>query len=148
MNYSKNKYLRLKHNLLNETFCRLAVSTIPDAGIGVIAIKDIPKGVNPFKWAGNAKREDQIIYISEQDLSQFNPNVQKLVTDFFFPEIKNGKKYFPVTVFGINSIDSSFYLNHSDTPNVDMVNDDSVYYEFRTNREITAGEELFINYRA
>ncbi len=36
----------IKH-LKNDVYCRLGVSKI--SGIGVIAIKDIPKGTNPFR---------------------------------------------------------------------------------------------------
>ena len=36
-----------KLNLKNNVYCRISRSKIH--GVGVIAIKDIPKGINPFK---------------------------------------------------------------------------------------------------
>ena len=38
-------------------------------------------------------------------------------------------------------------MNHSDKPNIDIVEDDtSNYFGFLTNRKILEGEELTINY--
>jgi len=43
---------KLLYHLENEVYCRIGVSHIRGAGVGVIAIRDIPKGINPFKIAG------------------------------------------------------------------------------------------------
>ena len=69
---SKNKLLK---HLQNDIYCRLDVSKI--AGIGVFAIKTIPKGVNPFKIL--AKDKDKII----EDLYEYsvkNPKDKNMYT--------------------------------------------------------------------
>ena len=47
---------------------------------------------------------------------------------------------------GFNSLNLTFYLNHSDNPNLNIVSDNCEYMGFITKRPILAGEELFINY--
>jgi len=139
---------RLYNNLKNETYCRIGVSEIPGAGVGVIAIRDIPKRTDPFKYPGRGRRNDKVVHISEEELRNLDKNVQQYIKDFFFPTSPDGKKiFFPVTCDGLNSMNISFYLNHSEThPNLDLVPGKGPYYEFRTNRDIKKGEELFINY--
>lgn len=135
----------LLNNLKKDTYCRIGISTIPGAGVGVIAINDIPKGTLPFKICGR-QRNDTIVHISEEDLKKLDPAVRKLVKDFFFVTKYDDKVYYPVTSKGPNSMDISFYLNHSDNPNLDLVSNGKSYYDFQTNRDIRKGEELFINY--
>ena len=49
---------------------------------------------------------------------------------------------------GPNNINISFYMNHSDDPNISMVEvKGKPYLEFITNRNILEGEELTINYK-
>ena len=69
----------------------------------------------------------------------------KIINDFFGSGDK--KKKYDVLASGANNINVSFYMNHSDKPNIDIVEDDtSDYYGFRTNRRIKEGEELTIDY--
>lgn len=140
-------YKRLYNNLKHDTYCRIGVSEIKEAGVGVIAIRDIPRGTDPFKYPQRGRRKDKVIHISEDELKSLDKNVQQYVKDFFFPTSPDGKKiFFPVTCDGLNSMNISFYLNHSETPNLDLVPGKDPYYEFRTNKDIKKGEELFINY--
>ena len=66
---------------------------------------------------------------------------EKIVIDFF-----GNKDGYDVLCYGPNDINISYYLNHSDKPNLDLAVGKSEYYEFITNRKIKKGEELFINY--
>jgi SET domain-containing protein len=134
---TKNKLL---NHLKNDIYCRIGVSKVH--GVGVIAIKDIPKGIMPF--ATLSKEKDKIITITDDDIKNINPNVRKILKDFFGD--KNSKVY-DVYAYGPNYINISFYLNHSDKPNIDVIEDtDNNYFSFITNRKIKKGEELFINY--
>jgi SET domain-containing protein len=130
----------LLFNLNNETFCRLR----PDkhGGVGVFAIKTIPKGVNPIKTPKGLLSQ-RIINIPDEEVQKMDPNVAKMIKDFYVQI--DGKWGIPY--LGLNSIDISFYLNHSDKPNMKIVEDDKcTMLCFESNRVIHEGEELSINY--
>jgi len=134
---TKNKLL---NHLKNDIYCRVGVSKVN--GVGVIAIKDIPKGTKPFTTL--SKEKDKIIILSKDDVKDINPDVRKILTDFFGLEKRDD---YHVLASGPNNLNISFYMNHSDKPNMDMIADNkNYYYSFITNREIKKGEELFINY--
>lgn len=132
---SKEKLIK---HLENDIYCRLGISRV--AGVGVIAIKDIPENINPFKTL--SKEKEKIIVLKDNDLSKVNNSVKKLVKDIF----GNNKQY-DVLYYGPNYINISYYLNHSDHPNLSVrATKDSNYLSFYSNRKIKTGEELFINY--
>ena len=134
---TKNKLLK---HLKNDIYCRIGVSNVH--GVGVIAIRDIPKGVIPFTTL--SKEEDKIITLTNDDIKDIHPSVRKILKDFF--GVKKSKDY-DVYAYGPNYINVSFYLNHSDKPNIDVIEDTKDnYLKFITNRKIKKGEELFINY--
>ena len=141
MSNKANKKLKLIKHLENDIYCRIGVSKI--SGVGVIAIRDIPKNTDPFKTLNN--KNDEIIMLTDKDVSGLDKNVLKIINDFFGSGDK--KKKYDVLASGANNINVSFYMNHSDKPNIDIVEDDtSDYYGFRTNRRIKEGEELTIDY--
>ena len=134
---STNKKILLKH-LQNDIYCRLGVSKI--AGIGVIAIKNIPKNTNPFK--NLSKEKEKIIELDDKDIKNLDNNVKKIIKDFF-----GNKKSYDVLYSGPNYINISYYLNHSEKPNLNIIDSpESEYLCFVTNKDIKAGEELTINY--
>jgi hypothetical protein len=135
--YSDNRKILIDH-LNNDIYCRLKPSNV--AGVGVFAIKDIPKGINPFKSPIGCIK-DKIYYVTQEDIK--DSEVKKLVDDFYHG--KNGRHGVPLR--GLNSNDISFYLNCSQNPNVGFdVNFNCSLIEFKTLRPINKGEELFINY--
>jgi len=119
--------------LQHETYVRLKESKIH--GVGVFAIKDIPKGVNPF--AGVA--QDEWIGFTKKELSSLEPSVRKLMDDFL--SVQKGKVWVPAN--GLGSINMSFYMNETRRPNVMAVNQGDF---FKTTRLIKAGEELTVDY--
>jgi SET domain-containing protein len=130
---------RLLDNLENHTYTRLRPSQLQ--GVGVFAIRDIPKGVNPFQMANKIRYKT--IRCTEGDLKYVNSEVKKMIHDFIEPE---GKEYY-IPENGLNSLDITFYLNHSKNNNLAIVEDgEEDYYSFVTLRHIKKGEELFINY--
>ena len=126
-----NKELILRQ-MRYHVYCRLAPSKIH--GVGVFAVRDIPKGENPFIGCFSAN----YVGITEEELCRMNKGVQKIVRDFQVAE--KGKWYIPSC--GIQKLDMSFYLNHSEKANV--ISD----YEgnFTTTRKIKRGEEVTSNY--
>ena len=127
------------------TYCRLGVSDLPKAGVGVIAVRDIPKGVNPFAYARNRcnLHHEETIRVHRDDLAETPLYLRKLVIDFVYPD-QDG--YYDIPADGLNCLDISFYLNNSQDPNLDVVDGGCNLLEFRTNRRIRKGEELLIDY--
>ncbi len=121
---------------MERVFCRVKPS--PIHGVGVFAIRPIPKGINPMQerrgFAFEAVNVDDIVK---------DPNVpaslKELVVDMC-PE-NDGK--FDVPPFSLNEIGLSYYLNHSMTPNMEC---DEETGDFFTLREIAEGEELTVDY--
>ena len=130
---------QLLAHLKNDIYCRIGVSDI--SGIGVIAIKPIPIGVNPFK--NLSKEKQKIIHLEDKDLVGVDAKTRKVLGDFF-----GGAGGYDVLASGPNNLNISFYMNHSSTPNIGVFDtEDDGYMTFRTIRKIKTGEELTINYR-
>jgi SET domain-containing protein len=131
---------KLLDHLKNDIYCRIGLSKIH--GVGVIAIKDIPKGVNPFKNLSVEK--EKVIELNDKDLKNIDNETKKVLKDFF-GHGKNSHSY-EVLYAGPNYINISYYLNHSSTPNLELVDNKDGYLNFKTCQKIKKGEELFINY--
>lgn len=134
---------QLMNDLKTNVYCRIGVSKINGAGIGVIAIKDIPKGVNPFKTLAGECIPTEIVMLPKEDVEQLESEVKKLVTNFCHEF--NGN--YPVPKYGPNSMTISQYLNHSDKPNIGIEFYDHCKYNiFISLTEIKKGDELTFNY--
>jgi len=128
---------KIKNNViknLKNTYCRIGRSKIE--GIGVIAIRDIPKDTNPFQGI----REQRWYELKKPDLKKLNKEILKMINDFFVIE-KNGKALIPR--YGLNGMDISFFLNHSENPNVKRTDNG---YIFLTLKKIKKGQELTVSY--
>lgn len=129
--------MTLKEEILSKlknTYTRLKPS--PIGGVGVFAIRNIPKDVSPFpptkktRWA--------LFHTSE--LKDIDKEVYKMIDDFVVIE-KDGTVYIPD--YGLNAMDASYFVNHSKTPNLKTIDDG---FTFITLRNIKKGEELTIDY--
>ncbi|MDO8407884.1 MAG: SET domain-containing protein [bacterium] len=130
MNEAKQKIL----NGLKNTYCRLQPSQIQ--GIGVFAIKDIPKGTDPFPGVPEvAWYKFDMAELTDLD------ETQRAFLDSFFVIHKDGTVYLSST--GLNGMNISYFLNNSDTPNVKTIDDGE---NFATMRPIKKGEELTVSY--
>jgi len=130
MNTSKNKILE---NLKN-TYCRLRPSKIE--GVGVFAVREIPKGKNPF--LGTKKQAWRRFQISE--LKNLGKEILPLI-DSFFVIHKNGSVW--ISESCLSGMDISYYLNNSKKPNIKTIDDGE---NFVTLRKIKKGEELTVAY--
>ena len=138
INYHNKR--KLINNLKNSIYCRIQSSKIN--GVGVYAIKDIPKNVNPFVTTTGCIKED-IVDIHEDELNNLHPNVKKLIKDFYHKE----DGYYGVPLSGLNNNNISYYMNHSEKPNIThYVNNSCNMVLFKSLRKIKKGEELLINY--
>ena len=112
-------------------YTRLQVSKIH--GIGIFAIRDIPKGTNIF-----SNDETEMVWIDEADIGNIDPELKRLYDDFCV--IKNGKYGCPKN---FNMLTVGWYLNESkENPNVCCTDE----YDFVALRDIKKGEELAIDY--
>lgn len=126
----------LLRRVLADCYCQLQPS--PIHGVGVFAIRDIPKGRNPFRTMAKYATTG-FVRASEEDLAALPPRLAALIRALFVPTA--GKLYVPTC--GLNIIYLDTYLNHSPHPN--LRTRDGV--RFVTNRLIHEGEELTVDYR-
>ena len=129
----------LLDNLKHDTYCRVGVSKIH--GVGVIAVRNIPKGVDPFRTTN--RRSYRFVNLTAREVNSLPLHSRKLIKDFISPE-DNGSYYVPHN--GMNGLDVSFYMNHSNDNNISMHETSDDFVQFYANRNIRKGEELFINY--
>ena len=123
----------LLKDLREETYVTLKAS--PIHGIGVFAIRDIPKGCNTF-FSNNM---GEWIKLPISEVEMLPAHSKDLIETYCLYDDEN---YF-VPDYGFKVMDLVNYLNHSNTPNIISVND-GIYFE--TLRDIKCGEELLIDY--
>ena len=109
----------------------------PIEGIGVFALRDIPKGCRDM--FGKPDDAGEWITVSKNEIETLPAHAQFLVGNYCLYDEEN---YF-VPAQGFKKIDISLFLNHSDEPNIISVNDGDY---FETTRDIKEGEELVIDY--
>ena len=134
----------LIENLRNNTFCRVAASSTH--GVGVFAVKDIPKRTEIFELCNPPLDEEGLVDLTEEDLKDMDKDIIKYVKDFF---VKNDDVY-SLPERGMNSISVGFYLNHSNQPNIihrmHFVQGVAQLLIPVSFRDIKKGEELTENY--
>jgi SET domain-containing protein len=121
----------LKH-LQTEVYCRLGIS--PVHGIGVFAIKDIPKGAKPLVSLLKIKE----FSFSKKEINKLPASVKKEVRMFCYYD----KDEYLIPSIGLNAMNMAFYMNHSKTPNVKYLKSNDIV----ALRKIKANEELFFDY--
>jgi SET domain-containing protein len=124
---------QLLHQLQQETYVMLKPSGIH--GIGVFAIRDIPKGCRDMfsKGAG------EWIKVPRHEVDALPKHSKDLVENFCLYDEEN---YF-IPDYGFKLMDLVVYLNHSDMPNIISINEGEY---FETIRDIKEGEELLVDY--
>jgi SET domain-containing protein len=128
---SKMNYLLKELNL--ETYAMIQPSGIH--GIGVFAIRDIPKGCrNIF-----SKNIGEWVKIPITDVENMPEHSKNLIETYCLFDKEN---YF-VPDYGFKVMDLVNYLNHSSQPNIVSLNQGE---DFEALIDIQAGEELLINY--
>jgi hypothetical protein len=105
-------------------------------GVGVVAIRDIPAGVNPFLHCP----EPDFIALSEEDLAGVAEPVLELLRDLCVKQA--GVYYAPAD--GLDAVGKNYYLNHSREPNMITPDEGET---FITARDVKKGEELTVDYR-
>jgi SET domain-containing protein len=119
--------------LSQQTYAMLKSSSVH--GIGVFAIRDIPKGCRTIF----SKGVGEWIKVPIAEVELLPAYSKELVETYCLFDRDN----YYVPDYGFKLMDLVNYLNHSYTPNIISVNDGE---EFEAITDIPAGEELLINY--
>ena len=128
---------KILENLKN-TYCRVKASKIE--GVGIFAIRDIPKNKDPFYGIRIPKWHKFNI----TEFKKLDKEILKMIDDFFVIE-KDNTVYVPE--IGLNGMDVSFFVNNSKNPNLKIKGDgEKVPISFVTARKIKKGEELTVSY--
>jgi SET domain-containing protein len=104
-------------------------------GIGVFAIRDIPKGTRNIFSNGIG----EWIKVSKEEVNALPQHAKDLIENHCLFDEGN---YF-IPDYGFKLVDLVIYLNHSDTPNVISINDGE---QFEAIVDIKCGEELLVDY--
>lgn len=125
----------LLDELNNHTYIMLKPS--PIAGIGVFAIKNIPRGCRDM--FSKPDKQENWIKLSKAEVELLPQHSKLLIENYCLYDAEN---YF-VPDHGFKKVDLSLFLNHSDNPNVISIQDGEY---FEAIHDIANGEELFIDY--
>lgn len=125
----------LLNELSNNTWVMLRPS--PIEGIGVFAIRDIPKGCRDI--FGKPDAADEWITVPKKEMEALPTHARLLVGNYCLYDEEN---YF-IPAHGFKKMDVSLFINHSDSPNIISINDGDF---FETVRDIKQNEELLIDY--
>lgn len=107
----------------------------PIHGIGVYAIRDIPKGTRGIFSTGIG----DWIKISKEEVHALPAHTKNLIETYCLYDEEN---YF-IPDYGFKVVDLVIFLNHSDEPNIISLNHGE---DFEAINDIAVGEELIINY--
>ena len=119
---------------LKNTYCRIKPSKFH--GVGVFAIREIPKNVNPFFGV----KKQRWYSVKLEELKKLDKGILDMVKAFFAME-EDGTFSIPESL--LNGIDISFFMNTSKKPNVKTIDDGT---NFATTKKIKRGEELTVSY--
>ena len=114
-------------------------------GVGLFCVQPIMAGENIFEH----ERPLQSVDISAAEVGNLPIPIQEMIKDYFVPTETGA---YPILDTGLNDLNITFYMNHSDQPNM-MLHDDGEgegdgYKKFIALRDISVGEELTYTYPA
>jgi len=136
----RKDYLRMNKKLLldelnNHTYVMLKPS--PVAGIGVFAIKNIPRGCRDM--FSKPDKQENWVKLSKAEVELLPQHAKLVIENYCLYDEEN----YYVPDHGFKKVDLSLFLNHSDNPNIISIQEGDY---FEALRDIASGEELFIDY--
>ena len=129
----------LLNSIQQETYCRIKPTNTHN-GVGVFAIKDIPRGIKPFGSCHIRHIEEQ--RFTHEEISELK--LEKGISDYIYQMYLSDDKYLYIEEICPNNLPIYYFVNHSTKPNLEWIHVTDDYF---TTRIIQAGEELFINYK-
>jgi SET domain-containing protein len=124
---------RLLQELAQHTYVMLKPSSVH--GIGVFALRDIPKGCREIF----SRNIGEWIKVPIHEIEQLPVHSRELVETYCLYD----QDHYFIPDYGFKVMDLVNYLNHSTLPNVRSVNQGE-YFEALS--DISAGTELLVNY--
>ena len=126
-----------REKLLQELNQHTNITIMPSSthGIGVFALNDIPTGCRKIF----SRNVGEWIKLSITDVESLPAHSRNLVETYCLFDAD----HYYVPDYGFKVMDLVNYLNHSSTPNIISINEGE---EFEALRDITAGEELLVDY--
>ena len=124
----------LLKELSQETYAALKPS--PVHGIGVFAIRDIPRGCRTIFSNGMG----EWIKISVHDIENLPEHSRSLIETYCLYD----EDHYYVPDYGFKIMDIVNYVNHSSLPNIISINEGEV---FEALTDIPVGTELLIDYK-
>src|SRR5581483_11682541 len=123
---------RLLENL-RKVYCRVQPSKLH--GVGVFAIRRIPKGINPFE----IPIPTELVSLTVAEMHALPRGIQQMIRQY----VAKQDGGYVVTTLGLNLLELEYFVNHSSKPNLLFDEDEGCY---RTARVIASGEELTGDY--
>lgn len=130
-----NNKLDLLNEIINNTYVALRPSAV--AGVGVFALRDIPKGCQDM--FSKPDPSDKWIEVPLSEVDRLPEHARFLIWNYCLFD----DTHYYVPDYGFKKIDLCLFLNHSDEPNVRSINGGEY---FQATRDIREGEELFLDY--
>ena len=124
----------LLKELSQETYAAIKPSAVH--GIGVFAIRDIPKSCRTIF----SKGVGEWIKISIADIENLPGHSRSLIETYCLYD----EDHYYVPDYGFKVVDIVNYLNHSSLPNIISINDGK---EFEAVTDIPTGTELLLDYK-
>ncbi len=121
--------------LRDDTWVMLRPS--PIEGVGVFAVRDIPKGCRSMFSKPDAP--EQWVSVTRAEVDALPAHARGLVENYC---LYDAEHYF-IPATGFKKMDLVCYVNHADEPNIVSIEDGAW---FEAMRDIAAGEELFLDY--
>ncbi|MFN8243202.1 MAG: SET domain-containing protein [Ferruginibacter sp.] len=125
----------LLKELADHSYVMLQPSAV--AGVGVFAIRDIPKGCRDMFSPPDPA--DEWLTLSRAEVDSLPGHSRFLIGNYCLFDEEN----YYVPARGFKKMDLSLFLNHADEPNIRSIHDGDY---FEALRDIKAGEELFLDY--
>ena len=119
--------------LMHHTFVMLKPSSVD--GVGVFAITDIPKGQRNIFSSDTS----EWIPVSKQEVFALPAHSKALVENYCLYD----EDHYFIPSYGFKMADLVIFLNHADKANIASINEGE---DFVALRDISAGEELFVDY--
>jgi len=131
----------LLKRLSDHCFCRIQPSKIH--GVGVFAVKDIPKGICP--WVTNSHTSLEIHQLSSIKVKKLDKPVKDMIYDY---NLKTVHGFF-IPPYELEIFHIVQFLNSSKTPNLELAMEEregKIQSIYKTLREIKTEEELTVDF--